>query len=104
MRPELPMCERAGCPNRVKHWRCTFCSRSCVMAVKRAQETPEQRRALSRKARQAQAPSLESRMVARAIVLGETEEQRVRLAWHMGRAAKRSADYRARAQKRAAAA
>lgn len=66
------------------------------MKHKRAQETPEQRRALSLKARQAQAPSLEARMVARAMVLGETEEQRVRLAWHMGRAAKRAADYRQR--------
>jgi hypothetical protein len=80
----------------VKHWRRSFCSRSCVMAAKRAKETPEQRRALALKARLAQGKSLEDRMVARVQVLGENEAQRIRLAWRMGRAAKRSADYRRR--------
>lgn len=92
-------CGRTGCrglalPN------CVYCSRSCAMTVLRANQTPEHRRRIALHARERQGANELRLMVERVKTLADTEDQRLALAWRLGKMAAKSERFRFRLKSR----
>ena len=88
-------CGYLGCYN-VPREGCAFCSRSCGAKASRARQTPEKRRAIASTARRAQELRDIRLLLAHVRLLGQTEEQRILLAWRLGRRARKSEAFRQR--------
>ena len=89
-------CHRPGC-DRLAVKLGGYCSRSCnrtwhLMAL----QTPAQRSAQMRRARWLQQQQGINRMLVRVKVLGQTEDERIVLAWRMGKGCAKSQRYRLR--------
>jgi len=69
------------------------------MIVMRAEQTPERRRQIAMIGRAAQRPQWLDRLLARVRVFGDTEEQRIVLAYRYGRMAAKTARYRTKRMK-----
>src|SRR5262249_47010696 len=87
-------CHRPGCRKRTRKLG-SYCSRSCnriwhLMAL----QTPEQRQAQMKRARDLQHQQEINRMLLRVKALADTEDERLMLAWRYGKAALKSARYR----------
>lgn len=86
-------CARAGCRNYVKETWHHYCGKSCRMKVTRAQQTPEQRSAMAKRASRAFAQMAAARLYARVRVLADSERDRVLLAYRYGLNAQRVRRY-----------
>lgn len=99
MSHETP-CQRIGC--RRLHSNARFCSRRCSMAFQRSLQTPAERSAIGRAARQVQDADNLQRLLARVKCAVEGEDARILYAWRQGLASRRTRDYKARAKAEAA--
>lgn len=101
-RKRIHRCRRAGCEGLALN-RGSYCSRRCSMIVIRQNQTPERRREISIAARAKREADYHERMVARVMVLADTLEQRIILAYRFGRMADKTKRYRERLKARRAA-
>lgn len=93
--PRTKPCARPGCA-RLALADCTYCSRSCAMRVARAQQTPAKRREIALLGRDAQRREERERLLARVRWFAQTEEQRILLAYSLGKRVAKMARYRHR--------
>jgi hypothetical protein len=90
-------CARPGCPELAVRDG-GFCSKRCTAIVTRAKQTPERRREIASAAAKSQGCDLMARLIARVKCFADTEDQRIVLAWRMGRASSSKRRYRQRQQ------
>lgn len=81
-------------PMRRRQYR--FCSRNCVMAYQRTQQTRERRSQIGREARAKQDRDVLERLLARVKCISVSEDGRIIAAWRIGKQSAGSARYRAR--------
>ena len=96
--PRRYPCARPSCPRQAVKLG-GFCSRSCNRRWHWNTLTPASARsAQMRHARRLQQQQQINRMIQRVMVLGETERDRLVLAWRYGKGCLKSATYRQRQQ------
>jgi hypothetical protein len=93
-------CQRSGCTR--LHQNAKYCSKRCTAITTRARQTPERRSEIAYRGRMRQFRGEVYRMIQRVKVLGQTEDERIVLAWRHGKDAARTARWRAK-QKASAA-
>ena len=95
-------CTLLGCGRVLVNGNQKFCSQSHAMRHQRAQQTPEERSALGRRAQQAQGQDILQRLLARVKCFADTEDARIVLAWRLGKMAAKSRRYKLRRHRRQA--
>jgi hypothetical protein len=79
------------------HGNAVYCSKRCTAITTRARQTPEQRRAIAKAGRMRQFRGEVYRMIQRVKVLGQTEDERIVLAWRYGKGCAKARRYRQKA-------
>lgn len=86
-------CHRPGCCG-IATCAHGYCSNRCRAIVGRQKQTPERRLEIARMARAAQMTDGFERLLARVKTFARTEDQRILLAWRIGKQAAKSDRYR----------
>jgi biotin synthase-like enzyme len=94
-------CAYPGCYN-LPRPDCEFCSRSCAMKMQRAKQPMPRRIAIAKLARAAQGRDVIERLLARVKTFAHGEDNRIIFAWRLGKASRKSREYRQRQRSAAA--